>query len=83
MKKISQIRTGDLKDNYRRIFNTDDGKVILEHLKVCFGFYQTTYAKGDPYDTAFFEGQRSVVLNIIRMMQPQEKLEHQKEISNE
>ena len=32
MKKISQIRTGDLKDNYRRIFNTDDGKVILEHL---------------------------------------------------
>ena len=83
MKKINEIRTEDLKNNYRRMFLTDDGQIILDHLKQCFGFYQTTYAKGDPYDSAFFEGQRSVVLNILRMMEPQKILEQQKEVKNE
>ena len=83
MKNINEIRTEDLKRNYRFLFETNDGKVVLEHLKRCFGFYQSTYAKGEPYDTAFYEGQRSVVLNILRMMDPQKKIEQQKEVNNE
>tara|TARA_R100000664_G_C2691934_1_gene95716 strand:- start:90 stop:341 length:252 start_codon:yes stop_codon:yes gene_type:complete len=83
MKKINELTIEQLRGNYKRLFDTDDGKVVLEHLKVCFGFYQTTYAKGDPYDTAFFEGQRSVVLNVLRMMEPQKKLQQQRGISNE
>ena len=83
MKEINELTIEQLRGNYKRLFDTDDGKVVLEHLKVCFGFYQTTYAKGDPYDTAFFEGQRSVVLNVLRMMEPQKKLQQQRGISNE
>ena len=83
MKEINELTIEQLRGNYKRLFDTDDGKVVLEHLKVCFGFYQTTYAKGDPYDTAFFEGQRSVVLNVLRMLEPQKKLQQQRGISNE
>tara|TARA_R100000742_G_C4278564_1_gene101569 strand:- start:238 stop:489 length:252 start_codon:yes stop_codon:yes gene_type:complete len=83
MKKINEITTEQLKGNYQRLFKTDDGEMVLEHLKTCFGFYQTTYAKGDSHDTAFFEGQRSVVLNVLRMMEPQKKLQQPEGINNE
>ena len=83
MKKLNEITTEQLRGNYQRVFKSDDGEMVLEHLKICFGFYQTTYAKGDSHDTAFFEGQRAVVLNILRMLEPQKKLEQQRGISNE
>ena len=83
MKKLNEITTEQLRGNYQRVFKSDDGEMVQEHLKICFGFYQTTYAKGDSHDTAFFEGQRAVVLNILRMLEPQKKLEQQRGISNE
>lgn len=83
MKNINEISTEQLKGNYQRVFKSDDGEMVLEHLKICFGFYQTTYAKGDSHDTAFFEGQRSVVLNILRMLEPQKQPQQQRGISNE
>jgi len=57
----------DLKLSYRRVFNTDDGEVVLRDLKSRFGFEATTFS-GDPYETAFNEGQRAAVLLIVRML---------------
>lgn len=62
MKKIE-----DLKLSYRRVFNTEDGEVVLRDLKSRFGFEATTFS-GDPYETAFNEGQRAAVLLIVRML---------------
>lgn len=62
MKKIE-----DLKLSYRRTFNNDDGEVVLNDLKARFGFEKTTFS-GDPYETAFNEGQRAAVLLIVRML---------------
>ena len=52
-------------DFYNRIFQKDnDGKAVLEEL--CRQFYdRPSYVKGDAYDTAFKEGQRSVVAFIL------------------
>jgi hypothetical protein len=57
----------DLKLSYRRTFNTDDGETVLRDLKSRFGFEATTFS-GDPYETAFNEGQRAAVLLIVRML---------------
>ena len=62
MKKVE-----DLKLAYRRTFNNDDGAKVLSDLKTRFGFEATTFS-GDPYETAFNEGQRAAVLLIVRML---------------
>jgi len=56
-----------LKLTYRRTFNTDDGEKVLKDLKSRFG-YETTTFSGNPYETAFNEGQRAAVLLIVRML---------------
>ena len=58
----------ELKLNYRRTFESDDGKVVLEDLKKRCSFYQTTHQPGDPQEAAFLEGQRYAVLSIINLM---------------
>ena len=62
MKELEQLKL-----TYRRTFNTDDGKKVLQDLKSRFG-YETTTFSGNPYETAFNEGQRAAVLLIVRML---------------
>ena len=51
---------------YSRIFQQDkDGQAILDELAALF-YDRPSYTKGDPYETAFKEGQRSVIALIIR-----------------
>ena len=56
-----------LKKDYKIIFGGDEGQRILKDLKMRFHEYVSTHQKGDPYETAFLEGQRSV-LNFIKAM---------------
>jgi hypothetical protein len=66
----------ELKLNYRRTFESDDGKVVLEDLKKRFSFNQTTHQPGDPHESAFLEGQRYAILTIINLMTEQTKGEN-------
>ena len=63
------MKLDDLKKTYRQLFNTDEGKVILRDLKLRNHMLSSTFVPGDTNDTAFREGQRSVVLTILRMME--------------
>ena len=56
-----------LKKDYKIIFGGDEGQRALGDLKIRFHEYQTTHQKGDPYESAFLEGQRAV-LNFIKAM---------------
>ena len=56
-KKLSEL----IKD-YQFIFNTDEGKRVLDDLKKRSHFYSTTHVKGDSHESAFYEGQRSLVV---------------------
>lgn len=50
---------------YKRFFDTQDGKLILKDLmKSCHVI--TSVMDKDPYETAFNEGARSVVLRILK-----------------
>ena len=62
---LKQVKA--LKQAYNRLFNSEDGKVVLEDLtKVCFG--KTTTINEMPHVMAANEGQRMVILHINSRM---------------
>ncbi len=62
-----------LKDNYQYIFNTDEGKEVLSDLEKRCHYHSTTNIKGDSHESAYMEGQRSVLLFIKQMLQKENK----------
>ncbi len=62
MNKVEELKLG-----YVRTFNTEDGEQVMRDLKKRFSCETTTFS-GDPYQSAFNEGQRATVLLIARML---------------
>ena len=62
-----------LKKNYQYIFNTDEGKEVLSDLEKRCHYHSTTNVKGDSHESAYMEGQRSVILFIKSMLQTKDK----------
>ena len=68
MNKIDELKLA-----YRRTFNSEDGEQVLSDLKKRFAFETTTFS-GDPYQSAFNEGQRAAVLLIVRMLSEEKEI---------
>ena len=66
-KQLEQLIQG-LKKNYEYIFNTDEGKQVLTDLEKRCHYHSTTNVKGDSHESAYMEGQRSVLLFIKNML---------------
>ena len=47
----------------------------MDDLRARFHMSTPTFVAGDPHESAFLEGQRSVVLTIERMINPDRKLD--------
>jgi len=62
-KQLEKILKG-LQTNYKTIFNTDEGKEVLADLEKRCHYHSTTNVKGDSHESAYMEGQRSVILFI-------------------
>ena len=54
--------------DYKITFGSDEGKRILDDLKKRSHFYNTTHVKGDSHESAFYEGQRSLVVSIENIL---------------
>tara|TARA_R100001530_G_scaffold92325_1_gene64112 strand:+ start:252 stop:467 length:216 start_codon:yes stop_codon:yes gene_type:complete len=68
MKQQINSKLQKLIKDYKICFGTDEGKRILEDLsKRCHEFV-TTHAKENSHETAFLEGQRSVLIFIKNMI---------------
>lgn len=52
---------------FARVFESGDGKEVLEYLSSLF-YDVSVYTKGDSHDTAFKAGQRDVILFILQMI---------------
>ena len=63
-KQIKEIR-----EAYKMIFESDEGKKVLSDLEKRYHFFSTTNVKGDSHESAYMEGQRSVLLFIKSMLQ--------------
>tara|TARA_Y100000593_G_scaffold91988_1_gene182271 strand:- start:363 stop:551 length:189 start_codon:yes stop_codon:yes gene_type:complete len=53
---------------YKLVFNSEDGTTVLDDLKKRFHMTTPTFVAGDSHESAFLEGQRSVVLTIENMI---------------
>tara|TARA_Y100000361_G_scaffold122371_1_gene114586 strand:+ start:106 stop:330 length:225 start_codon:yes stop_codon:yes gene_type:complete len=63
----------ELQKNYKFIFNTEEGKKVLADLEKRCHYHSTTNVKGDSHESAYMEGQRSVLLFIKSMLQTKDK----------
>ena len=66
-KQLEKLIT-KLKTNYKYIFNTEEGKEVLTDLEKRCHYHSTTNVKGDSHESAYLEGQRSVILFIKSML---------------
>ena len=58
----------ELCNAYRVTFSSETGKIVLEHLKTIGFFYRSSHHPGAPDETAFREGSRHIVLEILAGM---------------
>lgn len=54
---------------YKQVFGTEHGKQVIGDLMRRFRVHSTTYRQGDPTAMAYCEGQRSVILDILKHIQ--------------
>jgi len=57
----------NLRDAYKMVFNSEDGQRVLEDMAARFHMNASVYST-EPTDTAYREGQRTVVLFIKSML---------------
>ena len=66
--KQLQKNLQELKVKYRFAFGSDEGKAIIDDLEKRCHYHTTTNIKGDSHESAYLEGQRSVLLFIKSML---------------
>ena len=67
--KAVQAYIKKLQENYKHIFTSDEGKQVLFDLEKRCHYHSTTNVKGDSHESAYMEGQRSILLFIKQMLQ--------------
>lgn len=63
LKDRSAIQTA-----YRSVFSSAQGEIVMHHLMKQFNVSSPTFTKGDPHLTSFREGQRHVVLSMLKFI---------------
>lgn len=53
-------------DAYKSVFDNPNGDIVLTHLAKKFGITKPTAVDNNPYMTYMHEGERRVVLSILR-----------------
>lgn len=54
--------------SYRAVFETPEGEVVLAHLAKTCHLFTPTFVRGDPHMSALQEGERRVVLSIMKIL---------------
>ena len=67
IKKITK-QLQELKKDYQFIFASDEGMNVLSDIEKRCHYHSTTNVKGDSHESAYLEGQRSVILFIKSML---------------
>ena len=55
------------KEDYQSLFATQEGQRVLADLMANFNMGRSSHVPGDPYETAFREGERHVDLHILNL----------------
>ena len=70
-KQIKEIQKHltEIKKDYQFIFASSEGRNVLADIEKRCHYHSTTNVKGDSHESAYLEGQRSVILFIKSMLQ--------------
>jgi hypothetical protein len=70
MRKLSDLfkRRDQLAEAYRAVFETPQGEIVLAHLAKTCHILEPSAVAGDPHMTYLHEGERRVVLSIMKML---------------
>ena len=60
----------ELKEDYKIVFNSEQGQRVLNDLEKRCHEFVTTFSKDNSHETAFLEGQRSTLIFIKAMIKP-------------
>ncbi len=71
--KEFEKKINNLKIKYKVIFESDEGQEVISDLEKRCHYHSTTNVKGDSHESAYMEGQRSVLLFIKQMLQKENK----------
>ena len=61
-----------LQEDYKIIFKSEEGKRVLNDLSKRCHEFNTTHVKGDSHESAFYEGQRSILVFIKSILDTKE-----------
>ncbi|HRI37090.1 MAG TPA: hypothetical protein PLO50_00885 [Nitrospira sp.] len=59
-------KTVKLHEKYVSVFGTSDGQEVLEHILRNAYVFDSTFVRGDVYETMLREGERRLALSILR-----------------
>ena len=68
-KRTKAYSQKDMRDMYKRVFSTYEGKAVLLHILSIANVDESTFTMGDHDYTILKEGQRRLALNILKMAQ--------------
>ena len=60
------IRDRDTHAAFRRVFDTPDGRVVLDAIMRDGYVFKSTFVSGDPHKTSMNEGSRRLALGIVQ-----------------
>ena len=60
------IRDRDVHAAFRRVFDTPDGKTVLNQIMKDGFVFRSTFVQGDPHKTSMNEGSRRLALGIVQ-----------------
>jgi hypothetical protein len=66
--KVNSENFYEIAKQFQITYESPSGKEVLEDLQRSFMF-RTSHFRGDSHETAFREGQRDVILRILKMLE--------------
>lgn len=58
----------NLQETYEAVFETPQGQQVLKHLCKTYRVHKSAFAPGQPDMTAYMNGQRDVIIAILRQI---------------
>ena len=66
--ELKELSQPDVQRAFQRVFSGEDGGLVLELIYEAFGLHRRSFVQGDPYATAFQDGQRDAATWLWRIL---------------
>ena len=59
---------------YKKIFFSHEGRIVLDHMMTLSGLFEVNYEQKNTNRQSFYEGRRSLLLELIQIIEQDDKL---------